>query len=832
MAHGSTTKRAILPVAMLAGALAAGAPAMGCGDGRVGEAATDGAGGAAGAAGRASGGAASAGKAGAAGKQAGGGASSGGAAGKTGTGGAGGAASVCAPGATTPGRAPLKRLTSVQLANALADVVSDAGLSIGKQPTENAIDGFYDNADVQTPTSALTDAYESAAALAAKSALANVATIAGCTTKDAACGSAFVAAFGRRAFRRPLSTDEATRFGSLFTSQLAASNFGVAIRVVAYAMLQSPQFLYMPELGRIGATPKNGSVPLGPWETATRLSFFLTDGPPDDVLLGAAASDALQTPAQVAAQAKRLLDLPRARAAVKSFHRQWLDLRRLDDPHVAKDAATFPQWNEALKQSMRTEVDDLVEAVVFSGDGKLSTLLTTTHTKVDASLASLYGVPAPSGGGTGAVTLDPKQRAGLLTTPALLAGHAHQVQPSPVWRGQFVLDRMLCSPPPPPPANVKTQVDDTQGAPNTNRQREQAHVTDPSCAGCHQLIDGIGLTFESFDAIGRFRTKDGAYPVDTSGNVLGTDFDGPVVDSIEVAHKLATSKQAHLCMTTQWFRYAFGRTEEATDGCTIAAIDGAYAATTDGVRDLLITIASSDAFLRKPAPLAPTETTDHDPSSLSARPLARAPRFSRCSRPRRRLSRPALARRSRPRRPRRPAYAAPSTGDRPQRARSGLRPVEDPRRGAGGARLRSERLDGAARLARQDRLQPDVDAFLRSTKAIARRRRARDAHRHHRSERHQRAPDRRADEPDRKLAEAEQLHRFAVDRSADRAAERPGGRPTLDRDRDGGRVDFQLRRGHSQPRGQAGPGRVRSGGDLEATLRQPGDDAAWPAERR
>jgi hypothetical protein len=324
----------------------------------------------------------------------------------------------------------------------------------------------------------------------------------------------------------------------------------------------------------------------------------LWNSTPDDDLLDAADQHRLGTPADVEKQARRMLDDPRAHDAIARFHAQWLDMKRLDT--TTKDPVAHPSWSPELRDAMRASADKFVESAVFEGDGTLGSLFTSNTAWVNATLAPIYGVDAPKDGFT-RVTVDGSQRAGILTLPAFLASHAHVVDPSPVLRGVFVLDRILCAPPPPPPPGVTASLPATTADVHTNRDRNNAHVTNPSCAGCHARIDGIGFAFESFDSLGAFRTTDNGYPVDSSGRISSTDVDGPVDGAASLAKRLASSKQVHACVTQQWFRYAAGRDTTPEDACTLSALDAAFRTKGDKIRELLVTLVTSQAFTHRPA---------------------------------------------------------------------------------------------------------------------------------------------------------------------------------------------------------------------------------------
>jgi hypothetical protein len=367
------------------------------------------------------------------------------------------------------------------------------------------------------------------------------------------------------------------------------------------AMLQAPAFLYRLELGNGGSSDP---VALTDHEIAARLSYLLWGSAPDDALLKAADDGTLKTVAGREAQARRMLKDARARRAWVAFTRQWLDSARLlDVQKTQKDPATFPDWSEQMRADVVSAQDRFVESAAFDGDGRLESLLTSTRHFVNPLLATkLYGVGAPAGSDFAGV--DVPNRPGLLTTAGFLAGEAHPVNPSPVLRGVFIMDRLLCSPPPNPPANVNTTIATGANAPKTNRERYAAHATSASCAACHTAIDGFGFPFESFDAIGRFRTSDGGSAVDTAGVVKGAgNVDGDVANVGELMTKLSQSSNVHACVTTQMFRYAFGKVEEDRDRCAIQTLDGGFAAGKNDVKELLVAVVKSSVFaLRAVAP--------------------------------------------------------------------------------------------------------------------------------------------------------------------------------------------------------------------------------------
>lgn len=520
---------------------------------------------------------------------------------------------VAAPGALGP--APLRRLTEEELNNTFRDLFTVNGVAIALPfvpLNDGEGDGYDGDVSRQTPSDLVVEQLRagaigvSAAAVARKDVLLSRLP-SGDVADQRAVGEGLIARLAPRAFRRPADAAEIESYAAFFRRQLEEHNFDVALELVLQAIVQSPSFLYRPEIGG-GPADEPGvddAIVLGPFEVASRLSYLLWSTMPDELLTQAALEGQLATSAQIEAQARRMLADDRAHDAVRSFHRQWLDLDAVLTAN--KDAATFPEWNDALRRSLREEADALIEDVIFGGgDGKLASLLTTTTTRADAAVAALYGIAAPANDWD-LVELPGAQRAGLVTSGAFLASRAHQVNGSPVLRGVFVLDRLLCEKPPAPDASIDTTPPDAseQPEPTTNRARYAQHTTDTACQGCHAGIDGVGFGLEGYDAIGRFRTTDSGFPVDDSGNLEGTSLGGTFAGGPELARLLADSSLVQDCVARQWLTWSRGRLEERNDASHDAAVLAAFAAAQGDVRELLIAIAVSPAFRTMPARGAP-----------------------------------------------------------------------------------------------------------------------------------------------------------------------------------------------------------------------------------
>jgi hypothetical protein len=294
-----------------------------------------------------------------------------------------------------------------------------------------------------------------------------------------------------------------------------------------------------------------------------------------------------------------------------------------DDPEEVGDY----YWNEYIPL-LRHEPDVFVAQHVLSGEGTLRALLTSTTAWVsDDAIAVAYGNDATrsatrvtwstfdDAAAMGAaysepefegeyveVELDPKRRAGIFTLASFLSATAGPRQPSPVHRGVKIIDRLLCRELHPPADVPPLEGAATGEMPRTNREKYEAHTQNPACSGCHAQIDGIGLTFEHYDSLGRYRTEDNGFTVDASGALVGTDVDRPVHDAIELVHTLADSRGVHDCYTTQWFRYAFGRDETDDDAELLAELQQGFWDSDGNVRALLLEIAASAAFRHRSSP--------------------------------------------------------------------------------------------------------------------------------------------------------------------------------------------------------------------------------------
>ncbi|HKP62333.1 MAG TPA: DUF1592 domain-containing protein [Polyangiales bacterium] len=498
--------------------------------------------------------------------------------------------------------APLARLTNQEYRNTVADLFEGLTLPELSLPPDNVVEGFDNNAKAQTPSPALIEAYRGGAQTVAAAVLANTSAVLPCkpanASQEASCGQQWIDAFAPRVYRRPLSAEEKGRITTFFNNSRTAYGFNTAVSMVVQGLLQSPQFLYRPELG--GAA-KSGSAPLTGYELASRLSYFFWDTMPDEELLDAAAGGKLDSAAGVETQARRLLDDPRARPAVAAFHRQWLRFDKMDS--MRKDSGMYPGWNDQVADSLRTSVAKFVEHVFWDMNGSLSALLTDSGAYVNDDTAAIYGVAKPGSKDLVWSKTDATRRSGILTQAGLLAGFAHETADSPVLRGVFVMDRFFCSAPPPPPPGVTGSVTDETSStmPMTTRDRFAMTHESGTCATCHHTIDGFGFGFSHYDAVGGWRETENGLAVNAKGWISNTqdangDFDG----AVELGKRMAASGQVSECVSAQWYRYALSLGSDDADACTVAQISEALKDNQGDLREVLIATVSSDAFRNRP----------------------------------------------------------------------------------------------------------------------------------------------------------------------------------------------------------------------------------------
>ena len=498
--------------------------------------------------------------------------------------------------------APFSLLTRTQYDATIADLLGDNSQPSSSFPAENQVSGFNNNTEVHVANPLLVEQFmgaaEGIAGRAVKSQLDSLAPCAGTSTAErASCGANFVNGFGKRAFRRPLTSDEAQAFITLFNGLNATRGYSVAVELTTQAILQSPQFLYRMDSER-APTPETGAVALNSYQIASRLSYFLTNSMPDQELFRAADAGALSSTAQIETQVRRLLETSRAKAMVRDFNQQWLQLGQMSG--LARNPPEGIADVKGIGADYRESLQQFLDQV-FWQEGNLDSLFLSPVTVVNARLGSVLGMAAPASGF--ASVADAPGRVGLLSQPGLMAMLAHADQSGPVQRGVFVLERILCMNVPPPPPGLNPVAPDPDPK-LTTRARFAVHTASKSCSDCHKLIDGAGFGFENYDQLGRYRTQENGLPVDASGEMMATGeaaVDGPYNGVLELSNRLALSPRVERCLATNWYRYAMGRVETEADGCSLREVEQKFRSSGGQFKELLVAVTLSEAFRYRPA---------------------------------------------------------------------------------------------------------------------------------------------------------------------------------------------------------------------------------------
>ncbi|HEX4405758.1 MAG TPA: DUF1592 domain-containing protein [Polyangia bacterium] len=500
------------------------------------------------------------------------------------------------PGAAEP-LARMHKLTAAEFANSVHDLLG-ADAPLAAVEPDDVVDGF---ANVGASTVAMSPSgvglYESATGAATTFAFADAAhagAVLPCVptgTTDTACATKAIAAFGRRAFRRPLTDAETTRFVNLAVMIGGASGntMLIGMRHAVWAILQSPSFLYRVELGAPSAAD-GGRAKYNDYEVASRLAAALWGSVPDDPLLDAAAAGKLETAADVRTQATRMLADARVHRALQAFVDDLYGKQALAE--ATKDTTMFPAWTPTLQAAMQTELERRIDDLVLTQKGDFLSLYTSKTTFVNNELAKFYGLPTQATDGWRAATIPASSpRAGLLGAGAILAAYALPQRTSPTARGKFLAASVLCKNVPDPPPGIPP-LPAMSSAQTTLRQKLEMHRAAASCAVCHQIMDPLGFGMEKFDTTGQYRTMDNGLPIDATGTLGSTMFDGLAPLGAAIAQQPVTAP----CLVSKVYTFAEGRALTGHDNPALDALATTFTKNGNHVDQLLLDLVSSDAF--------------------------------------------------------------------------------------------------------------------------------------------------------------------------------------------------------------------------------------------
>jgi hypothetical protein len=511
----------------------------------------------------------------------------------------------------------LRRLTHSQYNHTVQDLLGDQTRPADQFPNEDFTHGFTNQAEAQSISPLLAEAYSRAAEKLARNAFRGGDTrgLIPCKPSgvgDGACRLQFIRKFGQLSFRRPLSDSEVRAYENLFRGEAERNrNFLAGAQVVLEAMLQSPHFLFHLEGGPDGRWTQ--------YQIASRLSYFLWDTMPDEALFRAASKNELADAAGIEKQARRLMADDRAHVAFDEFLAEWLRFDRLKN--AVRDRRLYPEFGLELVGAMTEEVRRMFDHLVWDNESFLD-FYTAGYGFLNNDLAKIYGVQPPAAE-FGRVNFPAdSERSGIVGSALFLSLTSKPSDTSPTERGLFVREHFLCQIVPPPPPGVNTNLPDpTAEKALTNRDRLAMHLTSPTCAGCHRLIDPIGFGLEHYDAIGKYRAKQTVVifptvdqlktkprmkpvvhelPVDTTASVRGipnSEFQTPK----QLGALLAATPNCQRCVVKQLFRYAMGRPETEADQPAIDASLKAFSESGFHFQNLIISIVESKVFLGGPA---------------------------------------------------------------------------------------------------------------------------------------------------------------------------------------------------------------------------------------
>ncbi len=488
-------------------------------------------------------------------------------------------------------RAGIRRLTAAELQAATSTLLGapapELATAMGSDMRQS---GFTRNADQRVGSVQADALWQAAQALAHDAVVARLSTLAPCAIAagDESCANTFIRGFAARAFRRAVTPAEETALLTVYRAGQTGSTYASGIELTMTAVLQSPSFLYVTELG---GTLNAGTTTLSGEEIATELALLLTGAPADDALMAAGRAGQLESAAGRETAARALLATPEAHQQVARLVLEWTGADSAET--LGKDTTLFPEW-PLIRTDMQAESRAIVDTVLFGGDGTLESLLSTSNTVVTPALARFYGLT-----GSGPMT-QPAYRKGLLLAGGFAAANAHFADTAPMKRGAVVRKKLLCQELPLPSAVGVNIVVPAPDATLTTRERFAAHSSNPTCAGCHKMLDPIGFALESFDAVGRYRTTENGKPIDPSGELLNAgDAEGAFTDAVGLSALLAKSQTVARCFQRHLFRFAAGRSGAEEERTFVEFVRDRASGRDGKILELLVDYAQSDSFVTR-----------------------------------------------------------------------------------------------------------------------------------------------------------------------------------------------------------------------------------------
>jgi hypothetical protein len=497
---------------------------------------------------------------------------------------------VCTPGVPTTSQIP--RLTRAEYDKTTRDLL---GLDV--QPSSMLAPDTLGSVDQRA-----WDGYKTAAASLATQVLATAtakAKVLPCTTDNATCIQQFITTFGQKAFRRPLTPAEVTRYQNLYTNRATLTQNGTfdqAVSAIIKAFLMSPSFLSKTETS---TTVADGSMyQVSSWEMASRLSYTLWGTMPDDTLFTAAQQNKLLAQADILAQAQRMLQDPKARVKVAEFHEQYaLQGEATRWSEAAHDPAMFPQFKSTMVPMLSDEAKKFFDYITFDAKGTFQDLMTKPIAFVNKDLAPIYGVTGTFGTDLTMANLDPAQRAGVFTHVGFLASYSSYNRTSPILRGAFLEKQVLCRQiGAPPDGAVNTPLPATG---NTNREMVAAQTSGGTCVGCHApVVNPPGFALEAYNSIGAWQTseKGTGAAIDSTADVAIGAKTVHVTGPVDLMKAIADSPEGQNCYAQRLVTFAYERSLTSQDVCTVQMLAGKMNTSGYNILALLTDLTQTQSF--------------------------------------------------------------------------------------------------------------------------------------------------------------------------------------------------------------------------------------------
>jgi hypothetical protein len=513
--------------------------------------------------------------------------------------------STCVPG--IPATSQLPRLTHAQYDNTIRDL-----LGITNQPSAMLAPDGPGSVDQRA-----WDGYQTAASTLAPAVVADSSLLAkavGCTPSGdgSACAMQFIQNFGQRAFRRPLSADEANRFLSLYTNRMTITPTGAfneAVQVILQAFLVSPSFLTRSE---VSTTMQGQRYVLSSYEVASRLSYMLWGTMPDDTLFASAAANKLSTPDGILAEATRMLASTNAnaRAQLSAFHQSYsLMGTNTRWSAAAHDSTVFPEFTVAMVPELTDEATRFFDYITFDQNGTFQDLITKPVAFVNKDLAPIYGLdPSTFGTDMTLTNLDPTQRAGVFTHAGFLGSYSSYNRTSPILRGAFLEKQILCRAMGSPPDGAVTTPLPTDASLDTNRKRVDQQTSADACTGCHHgIVNPAGFALEAYDGVGAYQTNehDTNAAIDSTADVMIGTSTVHVSGPVDLMNQIAASPEAQACYSQRMVSYAYARDITSQDVCTVQSMSGKLSQGGYTVLNMITDLTQTDSFRFRATEAAP-----------------------------------------------------------------------------------------------------------------------------------------------------------------------------------------------------------------------------------